>query len=309
MRTLYHSLHHSLHHSLFPLFALCLTVCTCVGAADVAAPAVPSSPSATWTLGEGSIAEAPAHPGSDIAFGQRVTSSALKPAKVDFAAPMAGTLTLSPGTECTFVVETVAETKEFVIDLSAGAVQIDLRNKGTFAAVRVRGAALDVRVTGTLFVVERIKRDEDYIALIQGKVKVSLRKEVADALGSSGQTFELENRQGVGATVGGGLGVMASLTHRPQIASAKRNNIKEQSTGPQEGDGGWDKDLALDFLNDLLDQLGFNDVMMNELTDALGEALFEDLHSGPGDQVINRVLSNASTGVLGGPPPPPPFGP
>ena len=102
---------------------------------------------------------------------------------------------------------------------------------------------------------------------------------------------------------------MASLTHRPQIASAKRNNIKEQSTGPQAGDGGWDKDLALDFLNDLLDQLGFNDAMMNELTDALGEALFEDLHSGPSDQVINRVFSNTSTGVLGTPPPPPPFGP
>jgi hypothetical protein len=138
-------------------------------------------------------------------------------------------------------------------------------------------------------------------------VKVSLRKEVAEALGSSGQTFELENRQGVGATVGGGLGVMASLTNRPQIASAKRKNIKEQSTGPQEGDGGWDKDLALDFLNDLLDQLGFNDVMMNELTDALGESLFEDLHTGPGDQVINRVFSISPSGALASPPPPPPL--
>ena len=297
----------TLHHSLFPFIAFCLTIGTCVGAAEVAAPAVPSSPSATWSLGEGSVAETPAHPGSDIAVGQRVASSAEKPAKVNFAAPMTGTLTLSPGAAFTFEVETVAESKELVIDLSAGTVQIDLRNKGTFSAVRVRGAALDVRVTGTLFVVERIKRDEDYIALIQGKVKVNLRKEVAEALGSSGQTFELENRQGVGATVGGGLGVMASLTNRPQIASAKRKNIKEQSTGPQEGDGGWDKDVALDFLNDLLDQLGFNDVMMNELTDALGESLFEDLHTGPGDQVINRVFSISPSGALASPPPPPPL--
>jgi hypothetical protein len=299
----------TLHYSLFPLFVFCLAMLPCVRAAEGAATAVPSSPVATWSLGEGVVAEAPAHPGSDIAVGQRVTSSAEKPAKIDLAAPMTGTLTLSPGSTFSFVVETIAETQELVIDLSAGAVQIDLRNKGTFAAVRVRGAALDVRVTGTLFVVERIKRDEDYIALIQGKVKVSLRKEVADALGSSGQSFELENRQGVGATVGGGLGVMASLTNRPQIASAKRKNIKEQSTGPQEGNGGWDKDLALDFLNDLLDQLGFNEALINELTDALGESLFEDMHAGPGDQVINRVFLNASSGVLGAPPPPPPFGP
>ena len=108
--------------------------------------------------------------------------------------------------------------------------------------------------------------------------------------------------------MGKGLGVMASLTNRPQIASAKRNNIKEQSTGPQEGNGGWDKDLALDFLNDLLDQLGFNDALMNALTDALGEALFEDLHTGPGDQVINHVFLNHTSGLLGAPPPPPPFG-
>ena len=297
-----------LHHALFPFIALCLTMWTGVGAAEVAAPTVPSLPSATWSLGDGFVAEVPAHPGSDITVGQLVTSSAEKPAKIDFAAPMTGTLTLSPGAALTFVIETVAENKELVIDLSAGAVQIDLRNKGPFTAVRVRGAALDVRVTGTLFVVERIQRDEDYIALIQGKVKVSLRKEVADALGSSGQAFELENRQGVGATMGKGLGVMASLTNRPQIASANRKNIKEQSTGPQEGDGGWDKDLALDFLNDLLDQFGFNDALMNELTDALGEALFEDLHTGPGDQVINRVFLNHTSGLLGAPPPPPPFG-
>ncbi len=299
----------TLHQSLFPFLAFCLMMWTSVGAAEVAAPAVPSSPSATWSLGEGSVAEVPAHPGSDIAVGQRVASSAEKPAKIDLAAPMTGTLTLSPGAVFTFVVETVAESKELIIDLSAGAVQIDLRNKGSFTAVRVRGAALDVRVTGTLFVVERIKRDEDYIALIQGKVKVSLRKEVAEALGSSGQTFELENRQGVGASVSGGLGVAASLTKRPQISSAQRRNIKEQSTEPQAGDGGWDKDLALDFLNDLTDQLGFNEVLMNELTDALGESLFEDLHTGPGDQVINRVFSNLSSGVLGAPPPPPPFSP
>lgn len=289
----------------FQFLACCFAALTCVSAAETVAP--PALPSATWSLGEGFVAEAPARPGSDIAIGQRVASSAEKPAKVDFAPPMTGTVTLSPGAAFTFVIESVAEAKELVIDLAAGAVQVDVRDKGNFAAIRVRGAALDVRVTGTLFVVERIKRDADYIALIQGKVKTSLRKEVAEALGSAGQAFELDNKQGIGASVGGGLEVMASLTNRPQIASANRKNIKEQGTAPQENGGAWDNDLALDFLNEAPDQLGFNDVLMNELTDALGEALFEDLQSGPGNQVIDSVLSTSPSGALASPPPPPPL--
>lgn len=291
-----------LHPTISPLLTLCFAVLTSVSAAETV-----TTPSATWSLGEGSIAEASAHPGSDIAVGQRVASSADKPAKIDFAPPMTGTLTLSPGAALTLVVETVAGSKELVVDLASGAVQIDLRNKGNFAAVRVRGAAVDVRVTGTLFVVERIKRDADYVALIQGKVKASLRKEVAEALGSSGQTFELENRQGVGASVGGGMSVMASLTKRPQIVSAQRKDLKEQSTTPPDGDGGWDQDLALDFLNERTDQLGFNDAVMHELTDALGEALFDDLQAGPGNQVIDSVFATSPGGALATPPPPPPL--
>lgn len=291
-----------LHPTISPLLTLCFAVLTCVSAAETV-----TTPSATWSLGEGSIAEVSAHPGSDIAVGQRVASSADKPAKIDFAPPLTGTLTLSPGAALTMVVETVAETKELVIDLASGAVQIDLRNKGTFAAVRVRGAALDVRVTGTLFVVERIKRDADYVALIQGKVKASLRKEVAEALGSSGQTFELENRQGVGASVSGGMSVMASLTKRPQMVSAQRKDLKEQSTTPPDGNGGWDQDLALDFLNERTDQLGFNDAVIHELTDALGEALFDDLQAGPGNQVIDSVFATSPGGALASPPPPPPL--
>ena len=292
----------TLHLTIFPLLTLCFAVLTCVSAAEKVA-----APSATWSLGEGSVAEASAHPGSYIAVGQRVASSADKPAKIDFSPPMTGTLTLSPGAALTFVGETVAETKELVVDLASGAVQIDLRNKGTFAAVRVRGAALDVRVTGTLFVVERIKRDADYVALIKGKVMASLRREVADALGLSGQSFELENRQGVGASVSGGMSIMASLTNRPQVVSVQRMDLQEQSTTPPEGDGGWDHDLALDFLNERTDQLGFNDAVIHELTDALGEALFDDLQTGPGNQVIDSVFATSPGGALASPPPPPPF--
>jgi hypothetical protein len=261
----------------------------------------PASPIATWTLGEGTVAAASAQPGSDIAIGQRVAATSGQPAKLSFAAPLSGSLTLSPGAALTMVVETVADTRELVIDLDAGAVQVDLHDKGAFAGVRVRGAALDVRVTGTLFVVQRVKRDADYVALVQGKLNAGLRKDVADALNKH-ERFDIDSRQGIGASSSGGLDQIASLSNRPQIASLKAS-IKDQATAAKNGDGGWNKDLALDLLNDLLDQLGLEDALLNELTDALGDALFDDLDAGPGDQVINTTFSGGS--VIPGPPGPP----
>jgi len=262
-------------------------------------------PIATWTLGEGTVAASASQPGSDISIGQRVASSSGQPAKLVFVAPMAGSLTLSPGAAVTLVVETVADTRELVIDLDSGAVQVDLQDKGSFAGVRVRGAALDVRVTGTLFVVQRVKRDADYVALVQGKLNAGLRKDVAVALNKH-ERFDIDSRQGIGASTGGGLEQIASLTNRPQIASLKKS-IKEQATGAQQGDGGWNTDLALDFLNDLLDQLGLDDALLSQLTDALGDALFDDLDAGPGDQVISTTFfGSGGFGVIPSPPPPPP---
>lgn len=272
----------------------------------LAAEDPPQAPVATWTLGHGTVAAAAALPGSGIALGQRLAAPRDQPAKIDFAPPMAGSLTLSPGAALVLVVESVGGARELVIDLDAGAVQVDLHDKAAFAAVRVRGAALDVRVTGTLFVVERVRRDADYLALIQGKVKAGLRKEIAEALGK-GQSFELESRQGIGASTGGGLGQIAAMTNRPQVASL-RVSVEDQATGPQVDDGGWNLDLALALLNDLLNQAGaggLDEALMSELTDAIGNALFDDLNTGPGDQVINTVFATSSAGNLAPPPPPP----
>lgn len=289
--------------SIRPFLLLC-TLMLAMPCASVAAEndQLANTTIATWSLGQGTIAGSSVRPGTDLRLGQTATTGK-QPAKIDFAAPLAGYLTLSPEASITVVVETVNDKPELVIDLTAGAVQVDLRNKGDYAAVRVRGAALDVRVTGTLFVVQRVKRDADYIALVQGTVKAGLRKEVADALGKGQQQFDLESRQGVGASTSGGMETIASLKNRPQIVSLLKS-IKEQGTGPQEGDGGWNIDLVIEFLNELFGDMGLDEALIKELTDALGDALFEDLNQGPGDQVINTIFS--SPGVLGAPPPPPP---
>jgi len=289
-----------------------LVIAILAGTSATTAEQPQATPIATWSLGQGTLVTIAANafatttaatPGSDIALGQRIASGSAQPAKIVFAAPLAGSVTLAPGSVVIMREEVVAEAKELVIDLDQGAVQVDVLGRGPYAGVRVRGAVLDVRVTGTLFVVQRVTRDADYVALVQGRLKAGLRTEVADVLGK-GQQFEIKSRQGIGASTAGGLEQIAALTNRPQIVSLK-TSIKNQGTAPQQGDGGWDTDLALDLLNDLFDQVGFADALMSELTDALGEALFDDLQAGPGDQVINSVFASGTPGALGSPPPPP----
>jgi hypothetical protein len=209
---------------------------------------------------------------------------------------------LKPGSALSLKIETRDDKQYLVMEIERGAVQVQLDNKGNFAAMQVRGGALDLRVTGTLFVVERVRRDADYVALIQGKLKVNLRKEVAEALGKA-QEFDLEGRQGIGAS-GEGLTDPDSLNNRPQIAESQSKSVEEQSTGPKEGDGGWDKDEALELLIKLLEDAGLDDETIAKLIDSLGDALFDDLQKGPAEQVLENVLSG--TGVLAPPPPPPP---
>ena len=65
--------------------------------------------------------------------------------------------------------------------------------------------------------------------------------------------------------------------------------------------------MALSFLLDLLEQLGLDDAILAQFADALGDALFDDLNTGPAEQVLSTAFGSA--GVLGSPPPPPPFSP
>ena len=280
------------------LTTLCLLCLLSVSASDV-------SPIAVWSMGSGTIAGSTAQPKGAILFDQAMASTATAPARVDFQTPVAGNMTLSPGAVIVLHVEQSEGQQQLVLDVLQGAVQVQLDNKGPYVAMHVRGGALDVRVTGTLFVVERVRRDADYVALIQGKLKVGLKKDVADALGKAGQ-LELESRQGVGGDANG-LGAVQGLNNRPQIASASRSSVQDQSTGPLVGDGGWDDDMALSFLLDLLEQLGLDDAILAQFADALGDALFDDLNTGPAEQVLSTAFGSA--GVLGSPPPPPPFSP
>jgi hypothetical protein len=248
-----------------------------------------SGPLAAWGQGDGRIAGTAATPGQPIMAGAEIAAGAERPVRVALAVASGSTLLLGPGAALRLTEEVEAgKGKRLVIELDRGAVQVDLANKGDYLDVHVRGAALDVRVTGTLFVVDRIRRDADYVALVKGAVKVGLRKEVADALGKK-QELDLSPRQGVGGTTGGGMGGVDNLNNQPKVNGKSKGNAQEQGNAPKEGDGGWDGDGGEGLSDDLFNQFG----------DELGKSLLDDLGNSLTDQILQI---NFGGSLLGGPP-------
>lgn len=246
-------------------------------------------PLAAWNQGEGRIAGAAAVPGQPIVAGAEIAAGAGGPVRVALTIAPGNTLTLGPGAALRLIEEHEAgKGRRLVIELERGAVQVDLANKGDYLDVHVRGAAIDVRVTGTLFVVDRIRRDADYVALVKGAVKVGLRKEVADALGKK-QELDLSPRQGVGGTTGAGLGGVDNLNNQPKVDGKSKGNAQEQGNAPKEGDGGWGGD-------------GLGDDLFNQFGDELGKSLLDDLGNSLTDQILQI---NFGGSLLGGPPGPP----
>ncbi|MBA3936793.1 MAG: FecR domain-containing protein [Planctomycetes bacterium] len=305
-------------------------------AADAAAPTSPApavagdakpaeaKPLASWSTGDGTIAGAAATSGAPIASGVALAAGAAKPATVQLLTAPGSVVVLGAGAGFSLTTEAVADGKEaLIINLESGAIQVHIASKGDYESVHVRGAAIDVRVTGTLFVVERVKRDSDYIALVQGKVKVSLRKEVADSLHKQGEV-ELITRQGVGGSTSGGLGAVESISSRPQLSSASHSTVREQALGESD-DGHWNQDAAAAELGlslsmaDGEDALGtengglthfdtgISDGLVDSLTDHIGTQVFDSLEgpTGLSSQVLDN-LSGVGAGELPGPPPPPP---
>jgi hypothetical protein len=259
-------------------------------------------PLAAWSVGEGRIAGAAAASGQPIAAGVEFASSAGHPARVALTAVPGSTLTLGPGAALRLVEEfEEGKGRHLVIELARGALQLDLAGHGDYLDVHVRGAALDVRVTGTLFVVDRIRRDADYVALVQGKVKVGLRKEVAEALGKK-QEVDLSPRQGVGGTTGGGLGGVDGLNNRPQVDKTANGNAQDQGNAPPQGDGGWGSDLAGLLLDGGDGFGGPGDGLGDQFTDDLGKSLLDDLGNSLTDQVLQINFGDRALAPPPGPP-------
>ena len=107
---------------------------------------------ATWQFGPGLIAEVPAAVGAEIPADTRITAGDSLTRVTLVKAPQSH-LVLAPGS-----IITLREVDGgLVVELVEGVVQANIEDKGPYADLHIVGAAIDVRVTGTLFIVERVK--------------------------------------------------------------------------------------------------------------------------------------------------------
>ncbi len=300
--------------------ALLLTLLGGLGAQDLG----------VWQEGAGTIGAAPAKAGALIGEGVPAAAPAKSPARLKLLTAPNSVVTLGPGAEVSLATETDAAGSHLIIALERGAVEVSLGNKGSYRDVLVRGAAMNVRVTGTLFVVERVRRDADYVALVNGHVKVGLRKEVADALGKPGEEVDLLPHQGLGASQGGGLGQTESISSRPSVTDAAHTihdqaadanggfgndnpevigNAASASAGPGNGPntGGIDNSGISGAAHGGPPSGGgpgdINAPLTLTIHDDLGNQIFNNIdHGSLGQQVTESVLSPAP---LGAPPRPP----
>lgn len=266
-----------------------LTCCLLVGAEDGIL--------ATWDAGPGTLAGAEARSGTAISAGTPV-SAGTKVARIALAGAPGSLVYLAPGSR----LRLEGASGSLRILLEAGTVQVSIADKGAWKDIHVVGAALDVAVTGTLFVVERGQADTDYVALIAGKVSVSLKREVAELLGQGG-SVELEGRQGLEGSAAGGLGGVDTLVARPQLGidGAAGRGLRAQGLG--NGGTAWDADSAAAAFALLAPALGPGLAAQVIEQEILQQQIREELQRRIADQVVDQAVQQA--GSIGTPPPPP----
>jgi hypothetical protein len=199
-------------------------------------PGPVAHPLGVWVQGAGLIGAALARPGALIGEGVSAAALARAPARLVLLTAPNSVVTLQAGAEVSIATEKDAAGTHLIITLSRGAVEVSLGNQGGYRDVLVRGAAMQVRATAALVVVERGRRDADYVALVTGHAKAGLRKVVAATLGKSGDEVDLAPHQGLGASVGSGLGEVEALSSRPSVTDAA-HTIQEQATSAKGGFG------------------------------------------------------------------------
>lgn len=264
-------------------------------------PASAAEALGVWEYGPGQVADAPATVGAEIPAGVAFTAGN-ELARVSLAKAPQSNLLLAPNSK--IILEEVGDS--IIVHLESGIVQANIANKGVYHDLHVVGAALDVRVTGTLFVVERVKADTDYVALVEGKVKVNLRKEVALALNQQDGGVELVSHQGLGASVSGGLGSIEALAARPQVTSSsilRSNSVQEQGT---HGSSGWNEDQALQATTVTQDEVSHSvtENVRNTVSDQVSQQVTQQVSQQVTQTIVQEVVGGSSN-PLSGPPAPP----
>lgn len=256
---------------------------------------------AVWQFGAGTIDNQPAVVGGEIGSAA-VIASGDGMVRVSLAKAPKSLLMLSP--HSIIRIEEAAG-DQVIVHLDQGILQANISDKGPYSELHVVGAAVDVRVTGTLFVIERVKADTDYVALVEGRVQVNLRKDVAVALNEQGKSIDLSARQGLGGSLNG-FAPVDTLTGRPQlpVVASRSGTVRESGTTTT---GGWDEDMAMEMTTGAL----FGDVsdsildeVRSEITQQVSEQVITDVTNQVTDTIVQQIIGGVDQ-PLASPPGPP----
>ncbi len=277
---------------------------------------------ATWKAGAGKIGDASATLGGEIPSGTHMTAGD-RAVRVVLAKAPRCSLYLSPKAEMFIDEKTDGTGTSLVAHLVSGQLEADIADKGAYTDVHVLGKIIDVKVTGTLLVVERVKADTDYVALVHGKILVNVRKEVAEAIAalSGSEGVEMNSRQGLTADASG-LGPVHNLLGRPQIqtsSASEHSSLQSQGDTPAP-DSSWDTSAAE---NSTADggvngnsagsgveggpQIGDHDVDLSNAGNDINAQISSEIEKDVSNEVTNQVINQAFSGPnpLSPPPSPP----
>ncbi len=276
----------------FPSILCLLAISTWVSAAESLG---------IWEFGQGTIASAPAMEGAEILPGIPVTAGD-QIVRLSLTRAPKSQIMLSPNS----TIRLIEEGDSLMVFIDSGVIQGNIADKGPYTDMHIIGAAIDIRITGTLFVVERVKADTDYVALVEGKIQVNLRKDVAKALGAENKSgVDIAARQGIGGSTSGGLTKVDTLNSRPQLptSASRSTSVRDDA---MDGSGGWAEDTAIQVTTtDEMQSSVVNDIS-TQIADQISQQITDDVTTQVTNEVILEVIGGQSVNAELGTPPGPP---
>lgn len=254
-----------------------------------------------WQYGNGTIANTAAKEGAEIPADAPVTAGD-DVIRLSLVKAPKSQIMLSPRS----TVRLVEEGTSLLVYVDSGVIQGNIADKGPYTDMHIIGAAINIRITGTLFVVERVKADTDYIALVEGKVEVKLRKDVAKALGAEGKPgVDLDARQGIGGSTTGGLTRVDTLNSRPQLptTAARGTSVRDDA---MDGSGGWTEDTAVQVTTADELQTTVSTDISTEIANQISRQITDDVTTQVTNEVILEIIGGATVDAELGTPPGPP---
>jgi hypothetical protein len=289
-------------------FASIAVCCLCLAAA-IAADA---DPLARWVGGSGTGSGATLGTGQNIAGGTVISTGSSRGEMALVGAP-GSRLIIGPESTLVLIETTRGGGPTLEVMLTRGVLEMDLPDRGRFTEAHVLGAVCDVRVTGTIFVVERTRADADYVALIKGRVQVGVRPELAAILANGKTLIDLIDRQGLTADRNAGLGQAETLQSRPTIAATSATSgtsTRDQGQRADPSGASWSTTTTAPVVTETPPAA----TVTPDDTAGLAATVTTDMASGVVSGITQEIVQEATQATLDGlgaipPPPAPPTGP